>query len=127
MKYYKEARHAVLLGSVEEEAHPKRDDNRATQVTEKVLSTKTVVKSRTRGGGKCCICFDPLSIQNLSVIVFFCCHAYHTTCLTESNSSGVSASRGVQASDYDDDGDDDDNVQSGGFRMRCILCTTAAA
>ncbi|XXG60295.1 hypothetical protein AAC387_Pa04g2238 [Persea americana] len=128
VKYYKEARHAVLLGSLEEESRPKRDGGRAAQVTERVPSTKTVVKSRTRGGGKCCICFDPLSIQNLSVIVFFCCHAYHTTCLTESNSSSVGASRGVQASDHDDDGDDDDNnVQSGAFRMRCILCTTAAA
>ncbi|XP_058097967.1 vacuolar protein sorting-associated protein 41 homolog isoform X2 [Magnolia sinica] len=134
VKYYKEARHAVLLGIEEDEARGKRDDS-STQASERAASSGNLeVNSRTKGGGRCCMCFDPLSIQNLSVIVFFCCHAYHITCLTgSSDSNGVGAGRGVQASsrrplpDYDDDDDVDDNVGSGGSRMRCILCTTAAA
>ena len=39
------------------------------------------------------MCFDPFSIQSVSVIVFYCCHACHTTCLadfTYTNSNKVS-------------------------------------
>ncbi|KAF8396489.1 hypothetical protein HHK36_018112 [Tetracentron sinense] len=133
VKYYKEARHAVYLGSGEDEAQAKRNDSFAAQAIEKTASMKMAeVKSKTRGGGRCCVCFDPLSIQNVSVIAFFCCHAYHMTCLMDSTNS-VSSKSGVRAtsrepiSDYDnyDDGDDDD-TQSGASRIRCILCTTAA-
>ncbi|KAK9279527.1 hypothetical protein L1049_013206 [Liquidambar formosana] len=135
VKYYKEARHAIYISNEEEEARAKRDNSRASQAIEKAPITKTVeVKSKTRGGGRCCMCFDPFSIQNVSVIVFFCCHAYHTTCLMESTYS-VSGKKGTKAtsreplSDYNydngDDEDDDGGTSSGALRMRCILCTTA--
>ncbi|KAI4322345.1 hypothetical protein L6164_022050 [Bauhinia variegata] len=93
------------------------------------------VKSKTKGGGRCCICFDPFSIQNVSVIVFFCCHAYHTTCLMDSSYTSSSekgaetTSKGAETYDayngYVDD--DEEETNSGGHRMRCILCTTAAS
>lgn len=97
----------------------------------------TEVKSKTRGGGRCCICFDPFSIQNVSIVAFFCCHAYHTTCLSDSTNSvsskkGKSPASGSALSYYEygngdvDDEEDDDDTASGGLRMRCILCTTAA-
>jgi vacuolar protein sorting-associated protein 41 len=113
-------------------------DHRASQAFEKSLSLKTMeMKSKTRGGGRCCICFDPFSIQNVSVIVFFCCHGYHTTCLTDSYYT--SSTREIEptpkeAESYDDyngyaDDASDENeeeTKSDGPRMRCILCTTAA-
>ena len=136
IKYYKEARHAIYLRNEEDEARVKRSDSRASQAAERPMSMKTMeVKSKTRGGGRCCMCFDPFSIQNVSVIVFFCCHAYHMNCLMDSTYSvsgkqgkGAASQQGV--SDYDeydnDDDDDDDDASSGVPRMRCILCTTAA-
>ena len=95
------------------------------------------VKSKTMGGGRCCICFDPFSIRNVSVIVFFCCHAYHTTCLMDSSYTSSSkkeigansqeAETDVYNGFVDDNSDDDDETEVGGPRMRCILCTTAAS
>ncbi|RVW54367.1 Vacuolar protein sorting-associated protein 41-like [Vitis vinifera] len=135
VKYYKEARHAIYLSNEEDETRAKRGDSRASQATERPLSMKTMeVKSKTRGGGRCCMCFDPFSIQNVSVIAFFCCHAYHMNCLMDSTYSvsgkqGKGATSQETASDYDEydnsvDGEDD--ASSGAPRMRCILCTTAA-
>lgn len=106
---------------------------------EKSPSLRTMeAKSKTRGGGRCCICFDPFSIQNVSVIVFFCCHAYHTTCLMDSSYTNSSkkeigaTSQEAETSDLyngfvDDSGDDEEETEAGGTRMRCILCTTAAS
>lgn len=138
IKYYKEARHGVYLSTEEEEARAKRNEARASQGAEKSSVRTTEVKSKTsRGGSRCCICFDPFSIQNVSVTVFFCCHGYHTTCLMDSTSN-VSGKKGSGATfrgpgqqyEYEngdvDDSDDDDASQSGASRMRCILCTTAA-
>ncbi|KAH1220626.1 Vacuolar protein sorting-associated protein 41 [Glycine max] len=126
IKYYKEARHGISLGNEDE-----------PRVFDKSPSLRTVeLKSKTRGGGRCCICFDPFSIQNVSVIVFFCCHGYHTTCLmdssyTSSNQKEVQATS-LEAETYDgyngyeeDASEDDEEAKSGGPRMRCILCTTA--
>ncbi|RVX19935.1 Vacuolar protein sorting-associated protein 41-like [Vitis vinifera] len=97
VKYYKEARHAIYLSNEEDEARAKRGDSRASQATERPLSMKTMeVKSKTRGGGRCCMCFDPFSIQNVSVIAFFCCHAYHMNCLMDSTYS-VSGKQGKGA------------------------------
>ncbi|XP_043700552.1 vacuolar protein sorting-associated protein 41 homolog [Telopea speciosissima] len=138
VKFYKEARHAVFLGSGEEEPRAKRNDNRAAQATGKVAGIGILeLKSKTRGGGRCCVCFDPFSIQNVSVIVFYCCHTYHVTCLMDTTNSArhKSGSRATfQESvssnhyNYDDDIDDDDvdDTQSGASHLRCILCTTAA-
>ncbi|XP_078448521.1 vacuolar protein sorting 41 [Wolffia australiana] len=54
IKYYKEARRAVYMGSMEGEKNSVR----------------------------CCLCLDRLSRQDSGVVVFFCCHAYHLPCLT---------------------------------------------
>ncbi|XP_019709852.1 vacuolar protein sorting-associated protein 41 homolog isoform X4 [Elaeis guineensis] len=116
IKYYKEARHAIYLGSMEEETRGKRVNVASAPIIERATNTRVmVVKSRTRGNGRCCLCFDPFSIQNVNVVVFFCCHAYHVPCLQDgSDSVGI-------VSQSDDDNDDD-----GGSRMRCVLCTTAS-
>ncbi|XP_019056194.1 PREDICTED: vacuolar protein sorting-associated protein 41 homolog isoform X2 [Nelumbo nucifera] len=136
VKYYKEAQRGVYLGSAEEETQAKRDGHRATEVTGKPAGMRLMeLKSKARGGGRCCMCFDPFSIQNVSVIVFFCCHAYHLTCLMDSTNSvshksGTHSTSQEPVSNYDDDDDDDDedddSNQSGASRVRCILCTTAA-
>lgn len=136
VKYYKEARHAVYLSNEEGGPRTNRDDSRAAQAAERLPSTKTMeVKSKTRGGGRCCMCFDPFSIQNVSVIVFFCCHAYHLNCLTDSTYAVGGGKQGNEVTsqepvseydEYDNDVDDEDDASSGAPRMRCILCTTAA-
>ncbi|KAH9700264.1 vacuolar protein sorting-associated protein 41-like [Citrus sinensis] len=140
VKYYKEARRAVCLTNEEDDARAKRVGSRASQATEKVPTVRTMeVKSKTRGGARCCMCFDPFSIQNVSVIVFFCCHAYHMDCLKDSmqtvnGKKGAGATHREPISEYEYDNgveyendDDDDEAQSGAPRMRCILCTTAAS
>ncbi|XP_030958415.1 vacuolar protein sorting-associated protein 41 homolog [Quercus lobata] len=136
VKYYKEARHGIYLSNEEEEARAKRNDSSASQAIEKSSVRTTEVKSKTRGGGRCCMCFDPFSIQNVSVIAFFCCHAYHMTCLMDSTSN-VSGMKGSEATsreplveyEYDngDVEDDDEDTQSSSRRVRCILCTTASS
>ncbi|KAJ0663789.1 putative chromatin regulator PHD family [Helianthus annuus] len=92
-------------------------------------------KSKTRASGRCCICFDSLSIQGASMIVFFCCHAYHLHCLTDSTNNittkkgtGVTSSNSYANGDYieDEDDENDQDTPSGGSQMRCVLCTTAA-
>ncbi|XP_022729889.1 vacuolar protein sorting-associated protein 41 homolog isoform X2 [Durio zibethinus] len=137
VKYYKEAKRGVCLSNEEDNARSKRDESRASQAIEKTPSVRNMeVKSKTRGGGRCCMCFDPFSIQNVSVVMFFCCHAYHTTCLmdstyTNSNKKGNGATSQEPYDQYDEDGEDEDvndnDSQAGGPRMRCILCTTAAS
>ncbi|GMH11106.1 hypothetical protein Nepgr_012947 [Nepenthes gracilis] len=88
IKYYKEARHAIYLSNEEDEARSKRDDKRAVESLGRGPSLRNLeLKSKTRGGGRCCMCFDPFSIQNVSVVVFFCCHAYHMTCYIDSSNS----------------------------------------
>ncbi|XP_024023783.1 vacuolar protein sorting-associated protein 41 homolog [Morus notabilis] len=135
VKYYNEAKHGIYLSNEENEARGIRNDSRAPQAIEKSLSIRNMsVKSKTRGGGRCCMCFDPFSIRGVSVIVFFCCHAYHTTCLMDSTYTSANKASGTtrdQVSEYEydngyDDNDDDD-AESGTPRMRCILCTTAAS
>lgn len=138
VKYYKEAKRAVCLSDEVDEASSHRAEKRASHLGERVMSMKSMeVKSKTRGGGRCCICFDPFSIQNVSIIAFFCCHAYHTTCLMESTISiggkkeaGAAAQGTVSYDEYDDgvhdDDEDEDEDASGAPQMRCILCTTAA-
>ncbi|EHA8589217.1 vacuolar protein sorting-associated protein 41 [Cocos nucifera] len=115
IKYYKEARRAIYLGSIEEETRGKRENEASAPTMERVANARMmVVQSITRGNGRCCLCFDPLSIQNVNVVVFFCCHAYHVPCLQD----GSDAVGYV----YNNDNDHDDD---GGSRMRCVLCTTA--
>lgn len=138
VKYYKESRHGIYLSNEEDEARAKRNDSGSSQAIERSSSVRSMeVKSKTRGGGRCCMCFDPFSIQSVSVIVFFCCHAYHTTCLMDSSYTNANTVSGTTSrehvaeyNEYDNgyvDDNDDDNNESGTPRMRCILCTTAAS
>ncbi|CAN1131493.1 Vacuolar protein sorting-associated protein 41 homolog, partial [Linum perenne] len=125
VKFYNEAKRAICLGGEEDDARTKRDARRDSHATaDRMPSMRTMdVKSKTRGDARCCMCFDPFSIQNVSVIAFFCCHAYHQNCLEDSMNSIVN-----KAADDDDDNDDDeDDNRSNGSRLRCILCTTAAS
>ncbi|KAM0945251.1 putative chromatin regulator PHD family [Dioscorea sansibarensis] len=122
VKFYKEARRAIYLGSIEEEIREKKDERASSQAIERVANTKTMeLKCRTRGGARCCLCFDPFSIQNLSVVAFFCCHAYHVPCLM----GGSDSINAGNTNNDDEDDDDDDDTQSNGPRLRCVLCTTA--
>ncbi|KAL5709701.1 Vacuolar protein sorting-associated protein 41 [Ranunculus cassubicifolius] len=120
VKYYKEARRAILIDNEEDEVQAKRGSgNRNTTSAKAPVEKKSVsmkgmqIKSRMRGGGRCCLCFDPFSIQNISIIAFFCCHAYHLNCFNESTNSSIGR-------------DEDDEERSSTPRIRCILCTTAA-
>lgn len=61
--------------------------------------------------------------QDINVIVFYCCHAYHLSCLE----GGLDLMRSNSNQDSDNESDDEDGSPSGGSRMRCVLCTTAAA
>ncbi|XP_010488571.1 PREDICTED: vacuolar protein sorting-associated protein 41 homolog [Camelina sativa] len=146
VKCFNEARRGVCLSNEEDDSRAKREDNNRLfsqrTVVDKSLSIKmTEVKSRTRGDTRCCMCFDPVSIRGDTVVVFFCCHAYHMTCLmdaafsssnnkTTKGSSGYEYSYGVDEEEEDeeeDEDDDDDGDRPGRSRLRCILCTTAAA
>ncbi|XP_010521708.1 PREDICTED: vacuolar protein sorting-associated protein 41 homolog [Tarenaya hassleriana] len=142
VKCFNEARRGVCLSNEEDDSRAKRESSRNSSFsqrrTDKSPSLRmTEIKSKTRGDTRCCICFDPVSIRGASVVIFFCCHAYHMTCLTDAafsngikNSSSASKGSGFdygydhEDEDKDDDGDEED---TGRPRLRCILCTTAAA
>ncbi|THF94930.1 hypothetical protein TEA_010772 [Camellia sinensis var. sinensis] len=140
IKYYKEARRAIYLSNEEDETRAKRNDSSSRASQTEIMKT-TEVKSKTKGGGRCCICFDPFSIQNVSIIVFFCCHTYHTTCLLDSINAVLAKKEAARPTSRDtelyyqyengdgdvDDDDEDGNTASGAPRMRCILCTTASS
>jgi len=142
VKYFYEARHAIYIGSREDELNAsqygrenaviRRDDRRLS------IEKNTTKTSNSMATGRCCICLDPLSIQRVSVIAFFCTHTYHITCLTDTttsvtkDSSQKSGSKFIggfgdtEESSFQDGSDDDSSTDSNGPRMRCILCTTAA-
>ncbi|KAK6788021.1 hypothetical protein RDI58_016546 [Solanum bulbocastanum] len=140
VKYYKEAKRGVCLSDEVDDTSSRRGEKSVSHLGERTMSMKSVeVKSKTRGGGRCCICFDPFSILNVSIIAFFCCHAYHTTCLMESSISiggskeaGVTAQRTASYDEYangvndDYEDEEEEDATSSALRMRCILCTTAA-
>ncbi|CAN0916548.1 Vacuolar protein sorting-associated protein 41 homolog, partial [Linum grandiflorum] len=124
VKYFNEAKRAICLGGEEDDSRTKRDARRDSHATaDRILNMRNMdVKSKTRGDARCCMCFDPFSIQNVSVIAFFCCHAYHQSCLADSMNSFADKDK-----DEDEDEDEDDEDRSNGPRLRCILCTTAAS
>jgi len=124
VKYYHEARRGVYMASMDEEVHGNRVDDGSSRASERSSSVRALdIKSRTRCGARCCLCFDPLPIQDISVIVFYCCHAYHLSCLE----GGLDLMRSNSNQDSDNGSDDEDGSPSGESRMRCVLCTTAAA
>ncbi|XP_075513089.1 LOW QUALITY PROTEIN: vacuolar protein sorting-associated protein 41 homolog [Primulina tabacum] len=136
IKYYKEARRAIYLSNEEDESHTITDKKQSFQLAERSPSIKSMeVKPKVRGGTRCCMCFDPFSIHNVSIYVFYCCHAYHETCLMDSiNSLSGSKKKPAPAPTqdelsfykYENDDDADDEEDEDDALMRCILCTTAA-
>lgn len=125
IKYYKEAQRAVCLGNTKDEMQANAVESSPILESRRGLNAKSVeLKSRTQGSGRCCLCFDPFSIQNVSVIVFFCCHAYHVTCLTGGSDSVDTKSDVANCGDYDDS--DEQDTPTRGSLIRCVLCTTAA-
>lgn len=124
VKYYHEARRGVYMASMDEEVHGNRVDDGSSRANERLSSLRALdIKSRTRCGARCCLCFDPLPIQDISVILFYCCHAYHLSCLE----GGLDLMRSNSNQDTDNGSDDEDGSPSGESRMRCVLCTTASA
>ncbi|KAK8456416.1 hypothetical protein SEVIR_3G019800v4 [Setaria viridis] len=124
VKYYHEARRGVYMASMDEEVHGNRVDDGSSRANERSSSVRALdIKSRTRCGARCCLCFDPLPIQDISVILFYCCHAYHLSCLE----GGLDLMRSNSNQDTDNGSDDEDGSPSGESRMRCVLCTTASA
>ncbi|KAI7729707.1 LOW QUALITY PROTEIN: hypothetical protein M8C21_012385, partial [Ambrosia artemisiifolia] len=135
VKYYKEARRAIYLSNEEQETRSNMNSEGSNPMERAPVLKSMEAKSKTRAGGRCCICFDPLSLQGASMIVFFCCHAYHLHCLMDSTNNittkkgtGVTSGNSYSNGDYmeDEDDENDQDTPSGGSRMRCILCTTAA-
>ncbi|KAH7276323.1 hypothetical protein KP509_39G002800 [Ceratopteris richardii] len=135
VRYLLEARHAIFVGS--------RGGKGSKRVESKGQDKLTSLGDRTNlvsgGSGKCCICFDPVALQNVSVVAFFCAHVYHVTCLAESSDSiHLDSSRGQQNNllpngigahsfeMYQENGDTQ-TLENDRLSMRCILCTTAAA
>jgi len=139
VRYYDEARHAVRVGGSEYDAEKPDEPN--ANGGDSVKSSSTSLSRTNKAGGKggriltnyggsgrCCICFDPVALQNVAVVAFFCTHAYHETCLNDTSgilpseeSGGLrrSGSHMNDSSTYDDPPDP--------APMRCILCTTAAS
>jgi hypothetical protein len=146
VRYYDEARHAIRVGGAEkgdEAGDGVADASKLGPVLRRAGSPIKGVKtgrisSSVSGSGLCCICLDPVALQNVAVVAFFCSHAYHVTCLNDT--SGISKAsenkkkpekdlgfrigQGI-ASLYDEE-DNDEEEESNSPSMRCILCTTAA-
>lgn len=144
VRYYDEARHAVRVGGSEYDTE-KPDEPSANGGDSVKVSAASLSRTNKAGGkggrmptnyggsGRCCICFDPVALQNVAVVAFFCTHAYHGTCLNDtsgilpSEESGGGLRRSgshmndtvTYGSSYDDPPDP--------APMRCILCTTAAS
>jgi vacuolar protein sorting-associated protein 41 len=124
VKYYHEARCGVYMASMDEEAHGNRADDGSSRASDRSTNVRALdIKSRTRCGARCCLCFDPLPTQDISVIVFYCCHAYHLSCLE----GGLDLMKSNSNQDTDNGSDDDVGSPSAGSRMRCVLCTTASS
>ncbi|KAK4408440.1 Vacuolar protein sorting-associated protein 41 [Sesamum angolense] len=132
IKYYKEARRAICLSNEEDEFRTKRDNkNRSSQFAERSMSIRTMeVKSKVRGGTRCCMCFDPFAIHDVSIYVFFCCHAYHETCLMDSIDSIISKKKPAAPTHTQDDlsyyqyddGDDEGEDEDGNDDARLSVC-----
>ncbi|XP_024396785.1 vacuolar protein sorting-associated protein 41 homolog [Physcomitrium patens] len=142
VRYYDEARHAVRVGGSEYdmEKPDESDSNGGEIVKVSAASLSRTNKAGGKGGrmptnyggsGRCCICFDPVALQNVAVVAFFCTHAYHETCLNDTSGilpsdeseglrrSGSNMNDSAYGLEY--------NSSPDPAPMRCILCTTAAS
>ncbi|CAM6096608.1 unnamed protein product [Calypogeia fissa] len=150
VRYYDEARHAIRVGGAErgeeagevggEAVKPGSLLGRAGRSIQRGIKTGRI-SSSVSGSGLCCICLDPVALQNVAVVAFFCSHAYHVTCLNDTSGIRSKASdknkkeseKGLAfqidqgtARLYEQADDDEDEEESDTPRMRCILCTTAS-
>eukprot|EP00252_Welwitschia_mirabilis_P005003 TRINITY_DN1539_c0_g1_i1.p1 TRINITY_DN1539_c0_g1~~TRINITY_DN1539_c0_g1_i1.p1 ORF type:complete len:997 (-),score=210.12 TRINITY_DN1539_c0_g1_i1:238-3228(-) len=138
VRYYSEARHGIYIGIREDDSNVKQSDTSSLAIprNEKELAGKSQKRpSNSRASGRCCICLDPLAIQNVSVVAFFCAHTFHITCLSDTTTSlkkdSDKENRSIgkdytSAGMYEDESDDESNTGTNEPSMRCILCTTAA-
>ncbi|MCO5553723.1 hypothetical protein L7F22_007249 [Adiantum nelumboides] len=134
VRYLGEARHAIFVGSRDEGTNERAQSVGLSRLPSQGGTPTTM----TGGSGKCCICFDPVALQNVSVVAFFCTHVYHVTCLAESsdntqpdvfNEKDNYLPNGIPAQSlraYQENGDSHTH-ESDRSNLRCILCTTAAA
>ncbi|KAL2623253.1 hypothetical protein R1flu_003458 [Riccia fluitans] len=153
VRYYDEARHAIRVGGSDNGLKGQSNGQNGAIPTAPTMNlvnsgnlrgTKTGrISSTISGSGLCCICLDPVALQNVAVVAFFCSHAYHVTCLNDTSgirSQGPDAKKEVSkdlafrigqglstASLYDHGDEEEEEGESGSPPMRCILCTTASA
>ncbi|CAK9872351.1 unnamed protein product [Sphagnum jensenii] len=146
VRYYDEARHAIRVGGSEFNAgeHAQARANGGEPLIANGASTSQGRKGGSKGGripnniggsGRCCICFDPVALQKVAVVAFFCTHAYHETCLNDT--SGIASSEQETPSGPLKSGSRTNNTVSGAGEINgdssnpaplcCILCTTAAS
>ncbi|CAM6008740.1 unnamed protein product [Sphagnum balticum] len=146
VRYYDEARHAIRVGGSEFNPgeHAQARANGGELLIANGASTSQGRKGGSKGGrilnniggsGRCCICFDPVALQKVAVVAFFCTHAYHETCLNDT--SGIASSEQETPSGPLKSGSRTNNTVSGAGETNgdssnpaplcCILCTTAAS
>jgi hypothetical protein len=146
VRYYDEARHAIRVGGSEFDLgeHAQASANGGEPLIANGASTSQGRKGGSKGGripnniggsGRCCICFDPVALQKVAVVAFFCTHAYHETCLNDTN--GIASSEQETPSGPLKSGSRTNNTVSGAGEINedssnpaplcCILCTTAAS
>lgn len=143
VRYYDEARHAVRVGGseydMEKPDEPSANGGDSVKISASGLSMTN--KAGGKGGrmptnyggsGRCCICFDPVALQNVAVVAFFCTHAYHETCLNDTSGilpSDESGNLRRSGSNMNDTGSYGSGYEDSPdpAPMRCILCTTAAS
>jgi len=145
VRYYDEACHAIRVGGSEFDTGDRglasanggesKRANRASTSGGKGGSKGGRIPNSIGGSGRCCICFDPLALQKVAVVAFFCTHAYHETCLHDTSgivSSEQEIDNGPQKSGSGMNETASDPRESNGdlsnpAPLRCILCTTAAS
>jgi hypothetical protein len=145
VRYYDEAHHAIRVGGSEFDTGVRglasanggesKRANGASTSGGKGGSKGGRTPNSIGGSGRCCICFDPLALQKVAVVAFFCTHAYHETCLHDTSgivNSEQERDNGPQKSGSGMNETASDPRESNGdlsnpAPLCCILCTTAAS
>jgi vacuolar protein sorting-associated protein 41 len=111
------------MASMDGEAHGNRVDDGSSRESDRSTSVQALdIKSRTRCGARCCLCFDPLPIQDISATVLYCCHAYRLSCLE----GGLDLMKSNSNQDSNNGSDDGVGSPSAESLVRCVLFTTAS-
>ena len=142
MRYYDEARHAIRVGGSENDVDEPLESNgngedsvrwsaRGSFRENKAGSKGGRILTNMGGSGRCCICFDSVSLQNVAVVAFFCSHAYHETCLNDTSGIQSSEESGGLMRTTSNMNDNNYGMENGNSAdhapLRCILCTTASS